>query len=101
MEHPYFQPGDRVRVRQWDDMEREYGRDGSSDIIKVPFFFTKGMKQYCGTEFVVTDAYEMSCDGKPCQNVCGLSAQWNFSNAMLEYAEPTPVCEIDTIDDLL
>lgn len=31
MEHPWFKPGDRARVRQWDDMEREYGRDGSGD----------------------------------------------------------------------
>ena len=53
MEHQWFQPGDRVRVRQWDDMEREYG--GSVRLgLNVPLLFTRGMKQYCGQEFIVT-----------------------------------------------
>lgn len=101
MEHPYFRIGDRVRVRQWDDMEREYGRTGPGESINVPFFFVKEMKQYCGVEFVVTDTYMTTFGGGRCQRVEGLSQRWSVSNEMLEYADPTPVCEIDTIDDLL
>lgn len=101
MEHPWFQPGDRVRVRQWDDMEREYGRSGPGDSINVPFFFVESMKQYCGVEFVVTDVYRVMFNGGECQRVEGLSPLWSLSNAMLEYADLTPVCEIGTIDDLL
>ena len=101
MTHVFFKTGDRVRVRQWDDMEREYGRIGPGESIKIPFYFTKEMRQYCGVEFVVTDAYRMTFEGERCQRVEGLSQRWSFSNEMLEYADPTPVCEIDTIDDLL
>lgn len=95
MEHPYFQPGDRVRVRQWDDMEREYGGGGMLGL-DVPLLFVREMEQYCGREFIVTDVWDIFVAGKLCQRVIGLPAQYQWSNEMLE-----PVCEIDTIDDLL
>ena len=103
MEHPWFQPGDRVRVRQFDDMESEYGYNDAGSLLRVPFFFNREMKQYCGMEYVVEDACEASWAGKPCQMVYGLPSRWNWTNAMLEYAEPTPVCkiEIGTLDGLL
>ena len=95
MEHQWFQPGDRVRVRQWDDMEREYGWSVRLGL-NVPLLFTRGMKQYCGQEFIVTEVWDILVAGERCQRVMGLPAQYQWSNEMLE-----PVCEIGTIDDLL
>lgn len=44
---PTYNVGDKVTIRQWDDMESEFGLDEYGEI-KVPKRFTKSMKQYCG-----------------------------------------------------
>lgn len=46
-DYPTYNLGNEVTIRQWDDMESEFGLDEFGDI-KVPKFFTKSMKQYCG-----------------------------------------------------
>ena len=46
-DYPTYNIGDKVTIRQWDDMESEFGLDEFGDI-KVPKFFTKPMKKYCG-----------------------------------------------------
>lgn len=42
-----IKPGDRVRIREWDDLEKEYGigRDGD---IPCPGLFSKSMRPLCG-----------------------------------------------------
>jgi hypothetical protein len=47
-----FRPGDRVRIRQWEDMEREFGKDSDGDI-PCKLTFTSSMRQYCGKVFTV------------------------------------------------
>ena len=42
-----FKVGDKVRVRQWDDMAKEFGVDSSGAIDKSPYFIG-AMRQYCG-----------------------------------------------------
>jgi hypothetical protein len=42
-----FKVGDRVRIRQWDDMENEFGLDFGGDI-ECRFSFTSEMKHLCG-----------------------------------------------------
>ena len=46
-DYPIYNIGDKVTIRQWDDMESEFGSNESGEI-KVPKFFTESMKQYCG-----------------------------------------------------
>lgn len=46
-DYPTYNIGDKVTIRQWDDMESEFGSNESGEI-KVPKFFTESMKQYCG-----------------------------------------------------
>lgn len=46
-DYPTYNVGDEVTIRQWDDMESEFGLYESGEI-KVPKFFTEPMKQYCG-----------------------------------------------------
>lgn len=41
--------GMKVRIRQWDDMEREYGLNRRGDIsVNVKFSFTGDMRRFCG-----------------------------------------------------
>ena len=49
-----FEVGDRVRIRQWDDMEREFGRDWFRNI-KVYCSFTQAMKHLCGREATIEE----------------------------------------------
>lgn len=46
-DYPTYNVGDKVTIRQWEDMESEFGLNESGEI-KVPKFFTEPMKQYCG-----------------------------------------------------
>lgn len=48
-----FKVGDRVRIRSWDDMEKEFGLDLYGNI-ECECAFTIGMKHLCGTEFTIT-----------------------------------------------
>jgi len=41
--------GDRVRIRDWDDMASEYGLDEDGDINTVPCFVER-MRYLCGTD---------------------------------------------------
>ena len=103
-EHPWFQTGDRVRVRSWEDMEQEYGLI-YDNAIDVPFGFTNSMRPYCGKEFVVTGVTDPSDHGwiQEIYGIGGTGPDFGFlwSNEMLEYADQPVVCKIDTIDSLL
>ena len=44
-----YKPGDKVRIRQWNAMAKEYGIDEFDRSVRTPkFHFTKQMKKYCG-----------------------------------------------------
>lgn len=53
-----FKVGDRVRIRQWDDMEREFGLDSDGDIDCRPYF-TQLMRDdgLCGRTATIIDIY--------------------------------------------
>ena len=57
-DYPTYNVGDEVTIRQWDDMESEFGlnRFGS---ITVPESFTKEMKRYCGKTFTIARIEEV------------------------------------------
>lgn len=52
-DYPTYNVGDKVTIRQWDDMAAEFGLDGFGDINVSKTFFTKRMKQYCGQTFPI------------------------------------------------
>lgn len=78
-----FEAGDRVRIRQWDDMEKEFGIN-EFDSIDCKGCFTKDMKKICGKVGVLKKVYsnkeveffESYLDESP----------WSFSTDMLEPA---------------
>lgn len=53
--------GDKVTIRQWDDMAEEYGLNESGGI-KTPFLtILEGMKQFCGHSYIVKRSDRQSC----------------------------------------
>ena len=48
--------GDKIRIREWDDMVEEYGVS-LYNVITIPCedVFTEAMKKYCGTTHTVTE----------------------------------------------
>ncbi len=75
-----FKVGDRVRIRQWDDMEKEFGLIGSS-YINCACYFTKAMKYLCGKKALIKGIEDKKVILVFDDN-CG--AGWNFSTDMLE-----------------
>ena len=54
-----YKIGDKVRVRQWDDMAKEFGESfGSIDIPH--FYFSRSMEKYCGEVVTIEKAYTCS-----------------------------------------
>ncbi len=51
-----FKNGDRIRIRQWDDMEKEFGLDSDGDIyVGDGSSFIQDMKHLCGREATIVD----------------------------------------------
>lgn len=55
-----FNVGDIVRVREWDDMAREYGVDRDGDI-NTPVYFVKRMRPLCGDRAEITRIHTDGC----------------------------------------
>jgi hypothetical protein len=61
-----FRVGQLVQIKDWGEMEREYGLDRRGDILCNPYF-TKGMKPLCGEFAEIT-------------NILGASVRLRFFN---------------------
>lgn len=70
-----YKVGDKVIVREWEDMEKEFGLDSNGDI-KCELLFLSGMKKYCGKELTIS---RQTMDGLYRTAECGYS----FSDDML------------------
>ena len=77
-----YKVGDKVRVRQWDDMKREFGE--CLGAIDTPFcLFVSSMKVYCGLVYEIARVYgcyyyELKSNEKP------YIKKWYFTDDMLE-----------------
>ena len=52
-EEPKFKVGELVRIRQWDDMLKEFGTIGRG-LVPCTFYFTVDMKPLCGKYAEIT-----------------------------------------------
>ena len=97
--YPTYQIGDRVTIRQWDDMIAEFGLNEFGEI-KVPKFFTKYMKKYCGQTLPIVRINRFTpptFDSYYLGNISEI-----FSSPMFEQSYPTVVLTSTlTFDDLL
>lgn len=55
--------GDKLRVRDWEDMEEEFGLDRDGDIKCTPFFIEE-MRKFCGKVVNVNDVAYDQYDAK-------------------------------------
>ncbi len=97
--YPTYNVGDKVTIRQWDDMESEFGLDEYGGI-KVPKAFTKYMKQYCGQTLPIVHVTRHAPPFFDSYHLEGSAVI--FSSPMFEQSYPTVVCASTlSFDDLL
>lgn len=74
-----YKVGDKVKIRQWDDMENEFGTDAVGDIATKAYFI-RDMKKYCGMEATIEgrkiERYTLDFGEG--------STVWDFSDDMFE-----------------
>lgn len=85
-EVPDFMVGDRVVIKTWEQMEKEYGVD-KFGVINCEKSFVKSMRSLCGKKATITRKDEekiwLTFDDKKADN------SWSFSTDMIELAYPT------------
>ena len=94
--------GNIIKIRQWDDMEEEYGYSSLENAIMCEHLFTDFMKELCGKEFKITKDIEEDfkeyeyfyTDDLDCLDI-GLSVI--ISTDMIEYIKTTDDIVIDKI----
>ena len=72
-----YEVGDRVLVKEWDDMASEYGIDEDGDIKTGVVFFVKAMKKYCGRIMTISSV-------ESSEIFYFEDSGWSFSNDMIE-----------------
>lgn len=87
-DYPTYNLCDEVTIRQWEDMESEFGLNELGNI-KVPKIFTESMKKYCGQTLPIVnvcryvppkfDSYYLDSSSKI------------FSSPMFEQSKPQSV----------
>ena len=85
-EKPKFKVGELVRIRQWDDMAKEFGTDGFGSVA-CRYFFTKRMKPLCGKYAEIKD---LRVDGIVFLRFFNCEKEdkcWSYSTDMIEKVE--------------
>lgn len=80
-----YKVGDKVRVRKWEEMEKEFGLDEDGDI-KLRTCFARDMKVFCGKTVTISDMYDEKYKGKQ-YIIEEDSGKWNWSDDMFKSAE--------------
>lgn len=98
--YPTYNVGDRVTIRQWDDMAAEFGLDVYG-AIKVPkAYFTEPMKRYCGKTLPIVRINHYLSPNSDCYYFGGSTMV--FTSLMFEQSKPQSVSPSSlTFDDLL
>lgn len=77
-----FKVGDKVTIRSWDDMKKEYGTDCAGDI-PVPCIFNRQMKEYCGKKMIISYIRPHHLEDRFVYFLEG-AEKWRFSEEMFE-----------------
>ena len=85
-EKPKFKVGELVRIRQWDDMEKQFGTD-SFGSVACRYFFTKSMKPLCGKYAEIKDLLLDGIVHLRFFNCDDSVENWNYSTDMIEKVE--------------
>ena len=86
--------GNIIKIRQWDDMEEEYGLVGIGSI-NCECTFTDNMRNLCGSEIKINE--KMVEDFKKYKYFFADSKTYSISTDMIEYIKTTDDIVIDKI----
>ena len=74
-----YKVGDKVKVREWDDMAKEFGVDSDGDIIGTGLYlFAKSMKKFCGKTVTIKKIHASSYE------INEINGAYAFIDEMLE-----------------
>lgn len=83
-EKPKFKVGELVRIRQWDDMVKEFGTNECGSVACCCYFNTN-MKPLCGKYAEIVRLAENGVEVKlKFFNCGGLNTSWGYSTDMIE-----------------
>ena len=85
-EEPKFRVGELVRIRQWDDMEKEFGTR-STGSVNCKCHFTVNMKPLCGKYAEIKDLRVDNIVFLRFFNCDDSVENWNYSTDMIEKVE--------------
>lgn len=94
-----YKIGDKLRIRQWDDMVAEFGFDLGGNI-DCCFRFTPSMRRLCGSEFTV---YRIDGTGGAAayKSEEGVESQFSISADMLEPVQVSNPLNVATKKQLI
>ena len=99
-DYPTYNIGDKVTIRQWDDMESEFGLNRYGAIKTPKAYFSEPMRKYCGKTFTIVHINHYPPPDFDFYYLDGSSKI--FTSPMFEQSCPTVVCASTlTFDDLL
>lgn len=102
---PKYKVGDVVRVKDFEDIVAESGgfvdSDGDVCTNDAGLYFLKSMRECCGNQYIVCEAFSGCGDSRVWDRYCLEGIYGVFSNSMLCDASCTPNIEIShSFDEL-
>lgn len=80
-----YKVGDKVRVREWEDMEKEFEKGTRCITSKNGCSFREDMKELCGKTYKIESVCNALSNGTTRYRLC--KCAWSFDDCMLENAE--------------
>lgn len=88
-DYPTYNIGDKVTIRQWDDMASEFGLNVFGDIKVPKACFTEPMRKYCGKTLTIVRKNHYLSPNSDCYYFGGSTMV--FTSLMFEQSYPTVV----------
>ena len=86
-----YKVGDKVKIRQWDDMASEFDVDASGDIELPGIFFTNEMKKFCGKIVTIQEQCVDIDDDEYYEILEDTEHEFSFSDNMFENEFVAPI----------
>lgn len=97
-----FAVGDRIRIREWDDMAEEFGVDEDSEI-PCKYIFTQEMRVFCGQEYTIS-VTKTNPDGTQrlyFEDAENEEDDFSWSSDMCEHVISSPNVSVESIGDFV
>lgn len=98
-----FAAGDRVRIRDWDDMASEFGIINEYSEIPCKYTFIQAMQVFCGQEYTISTTLNNS-DGTQrlyFKDAGSEEADFMWSSDMCEHILSSPNVSVESIEDFV